>query len=219
MPRPVIATPFDLLKHNFHNYHDRYVGGDHDRFEALKTRQDPATMMLSCCDSRTDPAMLLGAKPGDIFVHRAIASLVPAFDSPASACIRAATWYAVDVLKVRDLVVLGHTGCGGIGALVDGPEKLPLADWIGLASPVIEQLSDPGLDRAEKIRLCERQTPLWSLANLARYPWVEKGMAEGTLKIRAMLYDLSTCTLLEYDQGTGEYHAVDAPQNDQEDGR
>lgn len=211
MARPIIATPFDTLKHNFHNYHDRCVDGDHDRFEALKTRQDPATMMLSCCDSRTDPAMLLGARPGDIFVHRAIASLVPDFDSAASACIRAATWYAVDVLKVRDLVVLGHTGCGGINALVDGPEKLPLADWIGLANPVLERLADPHVERAEKVRFCERATPVWSLANLARYPWVQKGMAESTLKIRAMLYDLATCTLLEYDERTGEYLSVDAP--------
>ena len=114
------VRPCTRLANAFPSYHRDYCERYPDKMRELFQRQSPGAMMLSCCDSRTDPALLFSCHPGDLFVHRAIAALVPPLDSPVGACIRAATCYAVDSLKVRDLIVLGHTACGGISGLVKG---------------------------------------------------------------------------------------------------
>ena len=111
------VRPCTRLANTFPNYHRDYCERYPEKMRELFQRQSPGAMMLSCCDSRTDPALLFSCHPGDLFVHRAIAALVPPLDSPVGACIRAATNYAVDSLKVRDLIVLGHTACGGISEI------------------------------------------------------------------------------------------------------
>mgnify|MGYP000009386064 FL=1 len=204
------VRPCTRLANTFPNYHRDYCERYPEKMRELFQRQSPGAMMLSCCDSRTDPALLFSCHPGDLFVHRAIAALVPPLDSPVGACIRAATNYAVESLKVRDLIVLGHTACGGISGLVKGVADTPLEDWIRVAEPVLASARElhPNATEEELARECERLAPVFSLKNLEAYPWVARGLGEGRLTIHAWLYSLREGELFEYDLAKEEYRPI-----------
>lgn len=218
----ILCTPFPNGRHAadlagaFEAFRQAYVLGQADHFASLRKGQSPRSMILSCCDSRTDPALLFRCRPGDIFVHRAIASLVPPYGSAASACIRAATAYAVGTLGVEELVVLGHTGCGGMKALVDGCAGTPLNDWIGQAGPVLDLARKrfPGADRATLRSACERLGPVLSVENLRTYPWVAEGLARGKLALHAWLYDLQRGEIYVHSPERDRYEAVGARRED-----
>ncbi len=194
----------------FPEYHTSYCETHRQKMLQLAERQSPGAMVLSCCDSRTDPALLFSCEPGDVFVHRAIAALVPPLDSPVGACIRAATCYAVESLQVRDLIVLGHTSCGGISALVRGVENTPLEDWIRVAEPVLARARalNPDADAQSLGIACERLAPVFSLKNLEAYPWVARGLKDGSLSLHAWLYSLREGELFAYDFATESYHQL-----------
>lgn len=202
--------PCERLARAFPSYHAGYCEKYPEKMQALFKKQSPGAMMLSCCDSRTDPALLFSCHPGDLFVHRAIAALVPPLDSPAGACIRAATCYAVESLGVRDLIVLGHTACGGISALVKGVADTPLEDWIRVAEPVLARAKSlhPEACAQELGQVCERLAPVYSLKNLETYPWVARGLKEGRLTIHAWLYSLREGELFEYDTRSETYRPI-----------
>lgn len=201
------TRPFQELQAAFAQFHRHFCIEHREKLHSLSAGQQPGAMVLSCCDSRTDPALLFSCEPGDIFVNRSIAALVPEAASPAGACLRAATAYAVDTLKVHDLIVLGHTSCGGIKGLVEGVEGTPLSDWLDTARSVLEEARRrcPDADRQTLIRECERLAPVMSARNLLDYPWVRKAADEGRLIVHAWLFDLHTGHLLEYDFTRQEY--------------
>jgi carbonic anhydrase len=159
----------------------------------LFSRQSPKTLVVSCSDSRVDPALLFGADPGDIFVIRNVASLVPPFVKDSSFHgISAAIEYAVLVLEVRDIIVLGHSHCGGINALIsphEGGEFLPA--WLNIASGALLRVKIEAYDNAEDLaRACEKESILVSLGNLLTFPWVSQKLNKGELSIHGWYFDL-----------------------------
>ncbi|MBB3773489.1 carbonic anhydrase [Angulomicrobium tetraedrale] len=170
-------------------------------FEKLAARgQRPQTLVIACSDSRVDPSMIFDAGPGELFVVRNVANLVPPYTTPdhdhhgTSAAIE----FAVRVLEVSQIVVVGHALCGGAGALIDGaPEKARdfLPDWINIAAPARDIALKLSEDPEERRRIVEHQCVKLSLRNLETFPWVREKLAEGQLTLHGAFFAVATGVL------------------------
>src|SRR5271170_7202243 len=135
--------------------------------------QSPRTMVIACSDSRVDPTMIFGAEPGELFVLRNVANLVPPYQPDlAFHATSAALEFAVRVLQVRNLIVMGHAMCGGIRVLLDesaAPATDFLVPWMRIAEPARRRV----LERApeDPQTECERESVRLSLENLQTFPW------------------------------------------------
>jgi carbonic anhydrase len=175
-------------------------------FEQLAERgQRPPAMVIACADSRVDPAMVFDAGPGEIFVVRNVANLVPRY-APDGGChgTSAALEFGVLGLQVRHLIVLGHGVCSGIRALREGVPVLPggfLAPWIALAAPALERVcagnpADPQLAG-------EHAGIELSLQNLLTFPWISERAADGRLRLHGAHFDVRSGVLaLRQEDGT-----------------
>ncbi|MGU3496889.1 carbonic anhydrase [Xanthobacteraceae bacterium A53D] len=177
--------------------------------QLVEQGQAPATLMISCSDSRVDPAILSGALPGELFVVRNVANLVPAY-APDDGLhgTGAALEYAVRDLKVDHIVVLGHAHCGGIKAMLGtaGGERPPrdfVGPWVEMALAasrlhIPDETTEDGqremsLDNLKAVPfLAERASILGSLDNLMTYPWVRERVEAGTLEIHGWWFDLDS---------------------------
>jgi carbonic anhydrase len=168
-------------------------------FEHLADGQRPRTMVVACADSRVDPAMIFDASPGELFIARNVANLVPPFgpDSHHHGT-SAALEFAVRVLEVEEIVVLGHALCGGVSALMSGmPPAAPdyLGPWMALAARArtralaCEAISDKQL-------ACEFETVKLSLDNLRTFPWVAERVDAGRLRLRGAHFDIRSGVLI-----------------------
>ena len=177
--------------------------------------QEPKVLVIACSDSRVSPSVVFGSEPGDIFVARNIANIVPPYDPDAKPrSIGAVVEYAVKVLKVSDIVVKGHARCGGVAALVDGGSHLPpndyLKPWVEVASPS-RSFYPTNFDAlpAEEKRLCSEQANIQnSITNLAGYPWVRERLEAGALRIHGWHFDFKDGTLTRLNHESGEWVEV-----------
>lgn len=190
----------------FQRFRAKYFGTDRTLFSELSQKQTPPALVISCCDSRVDPAMLTGADPGDLFIVRNVANLVPPYIHGAVAPgIRSAIEFAVKGLNVEHIIVLGHSGCGGIQALMSGEEVTEktyefIGSWVNIAKSAREQvLRDlPGQPQAIQATACEHAAILLSLQNLLTFPWVRERVANNKLKLHGWYFDIKGGTLSEY---------------------
>ena len=157
--------------------------------------QQPRAMVVSCADSRVDPGMIFDAGPGELFVVRNVANLVPPY-APDSAYhgTSAALEFGVRVLEVSELLVMGHGLCGGVRAMLQGtpPEASDfVAGWIGLAARARDRAlaCDDGVDRQ---LCCEQETVKLSLDNLMTFPWIAERVATGRLHLHGAHFDIRT---------------------------
>jgi len=160
--------------------------------------QNPPAMVIACADSRVDPTMIFDAGPGEIFVVRNVANIVPPYAPDGRQhATSAALEFGVRVLKVRDLVVMGHAMCGGIHALLAGvPAEAPdfLAPWIGVARAArgkVMRCTDPEEAQAR----CEQEVVKLSLDNLMTFPWIAEPARTGALRVHGMLFDIRSGVL------------------------
>lgn len=182
-------------------------------FQALAEHgQQPRAMVICCADSRVDPWLIFGAGPGELFVVRNIANLVPPY-APDSAYhgTSAALEYAVRVLAVRDVVVLGHAQCGGVGALLNGapPEAADfVAPWVRIAERARAQVlacDDP----VERQFRGECATIKLSLDNMLTFPWIAERVAAGALRLHGTHFDIASGALRLLD-ADGQFNIVAA---------
>ena len=175
-------------------------------YRGLCTGQHPSTLLIGCCDSRVDPALLLGCDPGDIFTIRNIANLVPPCGgSNGRQGVSAALQFAVTELQVQRIIILGHSGCGGIQALMD--EQFPrsegtdfLGRWVSIGDPakyrVLQKLAHA--TPAEQYRACELAAILVSLKNLESFPWIAERVQDDRLSLHGWYFDMEAGALLGY---------------------
>jgi carbonic anhydrase len=163
-------------------------------FERLATQgQRPRALVIACSDSRTDPTMVFGAAPGELFVIRNVANLVPPFE-PDSAYhgTSAALEFGVRALEVPQIIVLGHAMCGGIGALLHGtpnPSYHFLGGWIAMAEAARERvLAHVSIEAAQ--RECEYETVRLALENLKTFPWIREPLRDGRLALHGAFFDI-----------------------------
>lgn len=188
-------------------------------FDALRHGQHPGTLVIGCCDLRVDPALLTGSDPGDMFVVRNIANLVPPCTPEAPPGVSSAIEFAVCGLEVARIIVLGHAKCGGIQALMS-PRKLStetdfVARWMQIAAPVRQRVLQELCDKpaAEQNRACEMGSILQSLDNLLTYPWIRSRVEQGKLMLHGWYFDIESGALLGYSPRQQQFlNLVSSPQ-------
>lgn len=182
--------------------------------DLLRQGQHPRTLVIGCCDSRVDPALLTGCDPGDMFVVRNIANLVPPCAPDAPPGVSSAIEFAVCGLEVARIIVLGHARCGGIRALMSAQRVTTETDfvarWMRIAEPVrrdvLRELQHKHQDA--QCRAAELASILHSLDNLMSYPWIARRVAEGKLALHGWYFDLAAGTLLAYSPRKQEFLGI-----------
>ena len=189
----------DRLLEGYRRFRAEVWPADRARYEALSRHgQQPETLVVGCSDSRVDPQTVFGAAPGELFEVRNVAGLVPPYHPDADYHgTSAALEYAVRVLGVARIVVLGHSQCGGVRAMIEGsPEQARdfVEPWMRIAEPARRALAGHGgaddlLERgeAEVVRL--------SLAHLRTFPWIEAAVAAGRLQLAGFRFEIGTGVL------------------------
>ncbi len=167
------------------------------RYEALAHwGQSPETMVIACSDARVDPQTVFGAAPGELFVVRNVAALVPPFEpDPGHHGTSAALEFGVKVLKVARLVVVGHGQCGGIKAMAYGPPPQArdfIASWVAIGKPAVVAAGEAQQGRLERI---EAEVVRLSLANLMTFPWIAEAAGAGRLVLQGYWFDVHTGVL------------------------
>lgn len=200
------ALPADL-EGGYRRFRTGRYAVEHDRYRELGSgAQRPVTMVVACSDSRSGPETIFDARPGELFVVRNVAALVPVYapDSGAHAT-SAALEYAVLALEVRSIVVMGHGRCGGIAAALDTASPLTSTDFVGTWIAGIRELAaeletdaqgEPGWRRLA----LEHASIEQSIANLRTFPWIRSREAAGRLAIHGAWFDIAL----------GELHARSA---------
>lgn len=198
----------------FKNFQRTYFCGGSTFFAHLKRGQNPKVLVIACSDSRVDPAILTGCEPGDMFVVRNVANLVPAYEkTPGNHGVSAAVEYAVKVLAVEHVIVLGHSCCGGIQALMH-PNKEQLgefiAPWVTIAEPALREVNAHLADKDLPLRqhACEKAAVLVSLENLLTFPWVFERVMRGEMYLHGWYFDLERGELLSYLPETGSFESL-----------
>ena len=167
--------------------------------ELARHGQAPATMVIACSDSRVSPEVIFDCAPGEIFVVRNVSNLVPPYaPDTGNHGTSAALEFAVTVLGVRNIVVLGHSQCGGIRALMRGPRADDgdfISSWMAIAAQARARVCDSPEAPAEFDTLCyqcERESIRVSLGNLRGFPWIESRLAAGALTLAGLHFDVRT---------------------------
>lgn len=179
-----------------------------ERFEQLATEgQSPRAMIIGCCDSRVDPQLIFNAAPGELFVARNVANLVPPY-APNSDYhgTSAALEFAVRGLQISQLVILGHGRCGGVRSLLHPPSVTLndfIAPWMSMAAPAcLRALAQAqGKGEAELQKLCELEVIKVSLANLMTFPWIQQRVEVGKLELQGCWFDVGTGELMHLKPG------------------
>lgn len=187
------------------------------RYRQLADGQDPDTMIIACADSRVDPATIFAAAPGELFVVRNVAALVPPYQPDAGYHgTSAALEFAVTGLGVRNIVVMGHGLCGGVAAALDaadnGPRGQFIGPWVDLLSPVRdEMLADRTVSGADqRQRALEWLGVLYSIGNLRTFPFVRDSVEAGRLQLHGAWFSIAEAELYWHGAETGAFEAVAA---------
>lgn len=199
----------------FRRFKEKYFLEEKSLYQNLATQQAPKTIIIGCSDSRVDPAILSDASPGEIFVVRNVANLVPPYDTSVGFHgVSAAIEFAVVNLQVENIIVLGHRQCGGIRALVQGntsSNSFFVTQWMSIAARARKHVMDKfsGEDLETLCHQCELESIKCSLENLKTFPFVQSALAEKKLSILGIYFDLEKGELLEFDQDSSSFKKID----------
>lgn len=209
-----MSTPQQLIE-GFRRFRQRALTGDNAQFQNLvELGQTPSTLVVACCDSRVDPALILDCEPGDLFVIRNVANLVPPAENQGHYHgTSAALEFGVRNLKVQHVIVLGHAQCGGIHALLEGAvanDDSFIAEWMGIASAAKQEVERSHSDKSSKSRhrICEQQAILVSLENLMSFSWIRERVELGQLALHGWYFDIESGELLGYNPATRQFEVL-----------
>jgi carbonic anhydrase len=188
---------------------------EQSRYRELSERgQSPAVMVVGCCDSQVSPEVIFDAGPGELFVVRNVANLVPVYAPDGGAHgVSAALEFAVNALRVTHIVVLGHAKCGGIRAFIDDAEPLSEGDFIGRWMSMFIKPGERVAQRDHETRTefatrIEKAAVFRSLENLMTFPFVRTGVERGELHLHGAYFGVAEGSLFVLDPATKEFRAV-----------
>lgn len=208
------AFPQHLLD-GYRTFTSQRLPTEQSRYRELSERgQSPAVMVIGCCDSRVSPEVIFDAGPGELFVVRNVANLVPVFQPDGGAHgVSAALEYAVQVLRVKHIVVLGHAQCGGIRAFVDDIDPLSPGDFIGRWMAMFIKPGETVSQREHETRQdfttrIEKAAVFRSLENLMTFPFVRTLVERGEMNLHGAYFGVAEGSLFVLDQVAKEFRGV-----------
>ena len=217
---------FEALIDGYRRFRGSFYNRHRERYDALANKgQSPKIMVIACCDSRVDPTIIFDAEPGQLFVLRNVANLVPPFETGTSGSrhgASAAIEFAVTGLEVEHIVVMGHARCGGISSALAGklgkskPEGEPMSfidRWMSIINPVRDQILmayeiAPDMDPQRALELAAIRQ---SLRNLRTFPFVAEREKAGKLKLHGSYFAVADGILQLLDPETDQFKPVDLP--------
>ena len=193
--RTSLAPFFD----GYRQFRTQYFRENRAMIETLMAKgQRPKAMMIACSDSRIDPSLKFGVNPGELFIVRNVANLVPPYGPDnAHHGTSAALEFAVRDLQVEHIIVMGHAKCGGIHALMQHENRQNdyISAWMKIAEPARNHAAAKTKEPAAAQRICEQEAVKTSLANLMTFPWVAERVQDGKLELHGWYFDLETASL------------------------
>lgn len=208
------SNDFETLIEGFLSFrHYSYQGEKALMPRLVEEGQSPDYFIISCIDSRTNPGTIFRPAPGTFFAHKAMGAIVRPYRQGTA--LAAALQFALTYNKVNKIVILGHTGCGAIKALVDGIEDAEISSFITVAQAGLEKAKlHAAVDESCLFRHAEEQIVLQSMENLKTYPSVKTALAENRLEIRAWLFEMETGELLAYDDAADGFVSITTGRTD-----
>jgi carbonic anhydrase len=200
-----------------HHFQKEYWSANKELYRRLAEHgQFPEALFITCCDSRVDPLTITHGQPGDLFIFRNIGNLVPQYteDPLDSSGVAAAVEYAVEHLKVRDIVVCGHSDCGAMKALYTERDHFAatphIGPWLchGDRTMAVVTANYPGLSREERYEITAKENVLLQMENLRTYPVVRKAAREGRLHVHAWYYVIGTGTIFRYSPEKEQFEPI-----------
>ena len=205
------------LIEGYRRFREKDWAHERERWADMAEGQSPKVMVLSCADSRVDPAQIFDARPGEMFVVRNIAALAPPYEtSRGFHGVSAAVEFAVTQLNVGEILVMGHGLCGGCAAALTGEfddtepgEGHFIADWVRMLSGARERVRADHQELGREAFLdMEREAVKVSLANLRTFPWIVERETAGTLKLHGAHFSIDEGRLYILDEAEGDFRPV-----------
>jgi carbonic anhydrase len=202
------------LIEGYRRFRDKDWMRERERWAELATGQNPKVMILACADSRSDPAQIFDARPGEMFVARNIAALAPPYETTSGFHgVSAALEFAVTQLEVGEILVMGHGLCGGCAAALTGQfdgtphgEGHFIADWVAMLEEARRAVRarHGELDRAAFLDM-EQEAVKVSLANLRTFPWIAERERDGRLALHGAHFSIAEGLLYVLDEAEGNF--------------
>lgn len=196
---------FTKILNGYKTFQEKYIIGERSELMAKLSNhgQQPKIMIISCCDSRVDPALILQCEPGDLFVVRNIASIVPPYEKDEfHHGTSAALEFGIQVLQVKHLILLAHSQCGGIQALLADnlSQNDFISNWVNIIKTPDQNLKD--IDSYAKLALQQ------SKQNCLTFPWIAKKIQQNKLMLHLWFFDIKTGTIFTFNNTSQNYEPL-----------
>jgi len=207
----------EKLISGIHQFRKQYWSDNRDLFQKLARQgQSPSELFITCCDSRVDPTVFTQRQPGDLFVYRNIGNFVPPYRDGRldGTGVGAAIEYAVDHLRVRDIIVCGHSDCGAMNALYRDrkafAESPHITEWLKYGDGTLAVVADnyPGKSKEERLAITSEENVLVQMENLRTYPVVQRAAREGRLFVHAWFFEIGEGNVYGYSPEKGQYELL-----------
>lgn len=204
------------LIEGYQKFRKRYFESDNMLYKSLHSEgQFPKALVIACSDSRVDPAILMDAEPGEIFVIRNVANIVPPYQPGDESFhgVSSALEFAIRFLEIQNIVVLGHSECAGVNALLH-PDVIKESDFIGPWMNIAKPARDKAFkdkENSSKIDInhcCEKEVIKLSLNNLIKFPWVQERVKDNRLKLHGWYFDISSGEISQYNTKLNKFTAI-----------
>jgi carbonic anhydrase len=203
------------LYKGIHKFQEAFFKKEEDFFRRLSEKQSPEVLFITCSDSRVDPNLVTQSRPGELFIVRNVGNIIPPYDSIKDKnSVAAAIEFAVLDLKVKDIIVCGHSNCGAMQALFkdekEFDDKPHLRDWLDIASPVKTVLERFYADLPEesRFRITEEENILIQLDNIQTYPFVAEALRKGELYLHGWYYDIGAGLMYAFNPAEDAFERI-----------
>jgi carbonic anhydrase len=197
------------------HFQQSYFRKEEEFFRRLSGRQSPEVLFVTCADSRVDPNLVTQSRPGELFILRNVGNIIPPYDSIKDRnSVAAAIELAVLELKIRDIIICGHSNCGAMEALHKGEKELAdmphLREWLQLATPVRDFILKHYAEATDEVRqtVTEEENVLLQLHNVQTYPFVSKALSAGSLRLHGWYYNIGTGSVYYYNSAEDVFQVI-----------
>ncbi|MDI6728008.1 MAG: carbonic anhydrase [Thermodesulfovibrionales bacterium] len=195
----------EKLYKGIHKFQESYFKKEENFFKRISKGQTPDVLFITCSDSRVDPNLVTQSKPGELFIVRNVGNIIPPYDAIKDKnSVAAAIEFAVLALKVKDIIVCGHSNCGAMQAIFKDEKEFDnmphLRDWLRLALPVKKMIEKycPNAHGESRQRIAEEENILAQLQNIQTYPFVVQALKKGKIYLHGWYYNIETGRICAY---------------------